>query len=128
LTSASTINALLEKKLPQGAFREYRTRPPAAGARQPAELNQPFGAVGDQPVADRNDQRGNAQPLVQTIHFVETAEIAFQKDRSGRKNHRQTHHANGDNAGVLAQDISPGKKPGQLEQIGLIGEPPGGTE
>jgi len=67
-------------------------------------------------VADRQDQAGDAQPLVQAVHLVESAQRALKKDRAHGEQHGQAHHADAQDARVLVEYVAPGEQPVQAVQ------------
>ena len=80
---------------------------PRAAARKQTERAQPFRRLRRRPVQQRQYQAGNAQPLVQPVHFVQAAKPALQPGWPHGQQHRHTHHRHAEHAAVLAEGIAP---------------------
>ena len=109
------------------ALGQHRARA-THGARQPAQTHRPFGALSQQPVAERQHQTRNAQPLVQAVHLVEAAQAGLQPHGAQRQPHGHAHHTNAQHTAVLHEHGAPGKEMGQGRPLGGVGQPPEGRE
>ncbi len=73
----------------------------ARGRRHHAKGGEPSWSADPQPVRDRHEEAGDAEPLVQPVALVEPADEGLHLRRSYRQYHRHTYHAHGEDASVV---------------------------
>lgn len=100
----------------------------ALRAFEPTPADHPFGALREPPVGDADEQGGNAQPFVQAVHFIETAEGVFDEHRARGEHHAEAHGADADDAAVLHEDLAEGEVAEGLRPKVVGGEPEGAGE